>query len=751
MATPQETVYVGGTLSDGQISGAAFAFRSDADQIAELSYVQSVSLDGNEMQSDEIYVTVRVKNSPDAFPAALDSAGISRAAPVWLDRADENGARRLEKYYWKSVERVSRYNYEITAQSPFGRLNSDFPGGLYQGEITLKALLENIAGTVVPVSVDERLNFKAYGYLPYATRREAVHMLSLAYGFIILRGADCNLFFTLPTTQARELPDEIIYNGGSVSYATGKTYARIDVTEYAFLKTENDKRVTLFDNADGSSPAADRQTVKFSEAPVYGLSASDGLTLHDGECGPNCAVVSGVGRLTGKAYAKIASVFSLDGDPNAEEDAVLTIDGVPMITSLNSETVAAKYRSSANAPAVIGMDFVRGSQTPGDLFSFVDPYGTPRTAYLTAISGKISAIDRASAQFLAGYSHYWGNAYNAVFIFTSSGTWTVSPSLDGANIRVALIGGGTGGASGQHGADNGPDGRGDKISGGLHGESGGGGKVRVVEIAAHEGQTFSFVCGAGGAGGQPSDDFDTDDNGNKTYRNNPGASGTASVFALTQSGLVIEQWSSDDGAASNVGYLDILNGVRYAAQGPDNGIDGGAATTATENNDRSNPAYVEPVTTNSVIFPWDPQFWTSGGVGNGWHYHQDKDGDYPAFDNWAYGGLGGGAAVGNGGADGQDAPPWAYGDTGGRGGDGADAVAMFPDLISADNRHLFGSGGSGGHGGGEGGAGGTGHTTAIVLPSGDTADAFDGAAGTGGAGSAGQSGAPGCILLYYRA
>ena len=722
-------LHVGGALENGKIIGAQFAFaRGDYE---ELSYVQSASMDGDEVQSDELYAELRVTGNPEAWLSGW--AGVSRTVPVWFTRYGQidghdtvSVIERREKYYFKSLERVALRKFLLTAQSPIGRLTSDFAGGLYDGE-SLSVVLRAVAGDV-PHTVDSRLDsIRVYGWAPYQSRRETLHMLALAYGFAIRRNGDCDLYFTLPDTAFERIPDEMIFHGGAVDYRIGAAYAGAEVSEYTFLRTAHDKEVTLFDNTDGSG-VADGLTVVFSDAPVYGLTASGGLTVDWQNV--NAAEVSGVGVLTGKAYTVVTGMTYISAGNDADPEQVLSIRDVPLITNLNSETVARKLLSSANAPAVVEMDFLRQNQRPGDLLSFEDPYGAYRMGYLLSMSGSLTSLERVTGTFLTDYTPLWGNTYNAVQVLTGFGEWTVPDSLDGATVRVVLIGGGTGGASGQHGSDA-------TASGGAHGVPGDGGKIHVVRLTVHAGESYGYRCGAGGLGGAPSADYDTDEDDENTYRNNSGTAGGASLFG---------DYSSASGAVSTVGYSDMIHGTQYAVPGPDIGVDGGAATTGRENNDRNNPIYTDtdfptlslPLddfrnwTYNGQIY--DSESWTSGGIGVGGWYPQP--GEY-AFQEWSYGGLGGGAAVGNNGGDGADVAE--YADTGGRGGNGADALPIFPEDTRA-----YGSGGSGGHGGGEGGAGGRGNTTE------ESNTGTNGARGAGGSGSRGQDGKAGCILIYYH-
>lgn len=714
--------------------------------LLKLEYVQSVSFDGNELQSDEVYATIRAKGNVDDWLALW--SGVRKDTPVYLVRDDN--ARR-EKFYFKSLARVAKYDFELTAQSPIGKLESEFHGGLYDGqrlpEVIADVLRDETSADetsadenakIVPYSVNPALKaVLVYGWAPYQSRRDALRLLARAYGFVIRRDESGDLHFTVPDTQSYEIPPDAIFTSGSVDYSMGKTYYRVDVTQYAFLPSSDGKETTLYDNTESGMPA-NRQLIKFSAAPCYNVRA-DGLEVI--ESGVNYAVVSGVGTLYGTPYTRTESVVSVDGDPDADPNNILTIDGVTLITSLNAESVGERWRDIRNAPAIVHADLWRTSQKSGDFVEFTDPYGDERTGYITALSGSVTSIDKLSAEILTGYVPSWGADYDAVQVLDKpSGNWPVPAYLDGKTIRVVLVSGGTGGASGQRGTDNRTIGGATvEISGCGHGDAGSGGKVNVIKLSVTAGQVFHYECGTGGAGGLPSADYDATEEtkDGKTsvsyaYRKNSGTAGTASTFA--EVGSQNPAYTSDDGASMPSGYYDVINGVSYGATGPDNGVDGGKATTGRENGDRTNPAYID-----ITQYPIDQSerygYWGSGNIGAGKWLRNDD------YQRWAYGGLGGGAAVERSGGDGRDAPDY---DIGGQGGDGADATAIFPTDTHGLDPRAYGTGGSGGHGGGEGGQGGSGNTTENPDLS------IDGARGAGGSGSAGQDGKEGCILIYYR-
>lgn len=715
--------------------------------IKQLDYTLSTSMDGRDVQADVF--TAIVQDDPTNW--MLRWRGVNMSCPVFLTIGT-----RTEKYYYKSITRIGKTDFELSAQSPLGRLTDDYPGNLYSAPgglypaAPLPDVIAAIIGGVVPdYSVNPLLeSVKVYGWIPYQDRRTTLHQLALAYGFLIRRNDNHDLYFTVPDTSAYNIPDSAIFTGGSVAYRFGETYARADITAYDFRETDTES-ITLYDNAGGVP--ADNLLVRF-ESPVFSLHADDTLTVH--KAGVNYAIVSGSGQLTGKPYAKIASVVSVDGDPDADPQHVLSVSDVPVITSLNAVAVGERLLSYYNAPAVVNADIIHTSQRPGDCVEFTDPFGDPQTGYITELSGSVSSLDRASAAVVCGYAPSWGSAFDTLDVLTGSGSWTVPASLDGTKIRVVLIGGGQGGASGQHGTDS-------RAVGSGRGLPGVGGNVLDVKFTAVAGQTYQYKAGTGGWGGSDTDDISTSRPDNMTvyitrtgdrwhlnpncnggtytpttlkkalekhltpcencvkdsaayYISNPGSNGTASTFG---------DYSSDDGHPTNTGFFDVLYGTMYAAPGADNGIDGGSATTGKESGDKTNPNYND-------VQRFSVSDWISGTPGTGW---VERDGD--VYD-YAYGGLGGGAAVGNDGEPGQNGRFSAYVEGGG-GGKGADALAIFPADMS------YGSGGSGGHGGGEGGKGGS-----ATAESGYQAE--PGADGVGGRGTGGQDGADGCILIYYK-
>lgn len=685
----------------------------------------------------EVFQVPVTQTLDEFWESLLD--GVSYGTPVWYE---VNG--HSYKFFWKNYRRTGKYEFVITAQSAVGLLDNPTDGdtgGLFAGDVTLKSRIEGIIGNLG--HADTRLeSVRVYGWQPVQSKRNALQDLIFAYGVIARRDGDGDLYFTLPNAEVTDIGEGRVFLGGSVEKNDDKKYTRVDVSEHTFLKTDNDKEVTLFDNTDGSG-AAISQKVIFTQAPVYDLKA-DGLNVTESNC--NYAIVSGVGKLTGKVYAHVTGTVSLEGVQNAYAENILSVTDAALVNYLNGAFVAKRIRDYYNASVTVNMDFIRKAENPGDLIHFTDPYGKERTGYLTAVKSRATSFDRASVKVVCGYApSYFGNTYDAVIILESTEPrtpWTPPETLIGQTVRLVLIGGGNGGESGQHGTDERlVDGESVEISGCGHGAPGAGGRVYVTEMLINEGATYKYQCGLGGAGGVASDSYFPDENGRWTYGNNPGQSGGRTSFytEFYKDGSPLRGFGTDNIHALPLeyGYLDITAGTYYALPGPDNGVDGGRATTGIPNDNHDAPDY-ESAQRNSVTLPWDnSQSWLSGAVGAGAH---DRDNNPDGtIEDWAYGGLGGGAAVGADGESGGNARYTTRID-GGDGGNGANALPIFPDIT-------YGSGGSGGHGGGEGGAGGAGNHAASYD---DGGSAINGARGVGGNGSNGQNGADGCILIYYH-
>ena len=235
------------------------------------------------------------------FPRS-DLTTIPYSTTVWYFR----DTTLIGKFFVKSIDRVNKTHYDITAVSQIGILDGlRHYGGIYAGQ-TFDEVLSQIIGGYFPFTLSDSVkSIPVYGWLPVGTRRSNLHQLLFAFGVAIKKDSNGNLFFDYPDTKTvKPLPDNRIFYGGSIDYMTPAT--GVEVTEHAFLKLPDDENVTLYDNTNGSG-VADNTYVEFQGAPCYDLQVSG--TLRIIESGVNYAVLSGTGILTGKKYTHTTKII----------------------------------------------------------------------------------------------------------------------------------------------------------------------------------------------------------------------------------------------------------------------------------------------------------------------------------------------------------------------------------------------------------------------------------------------------------
>lgn len=609
------------------------------------------------------------------------------------------------KFYMSEVKRVGKYGYEITCTSAIGLLdNSKHYGGLYTGQ-PMGEVLADIVGGVVEYTLDNRFQeLPVYGWLPVATRRENLHQLLFAMGGCIRKDAAGTLQITaLSMDSPADLAKGRLYTGGEVEYPAPAT--RADITEHTYLTYENDAIATLYE---GEVAADDLLTplganlqgflVTF-DAPMHDLTIENGEIL---ESGVNYAVLKQASncKLEGKAYTHTTRVISLSADQgrwaSQNKSNVVEVTDATLVTMANSENVVQKVMAYYSSVKIIKTDLVVGRERPGDPVTFQDPFGDRTEGFVRSFDIAMSGKLKAAAELAAGYLPTdFGNYYQHFTVLTTNRTWTVPADCKG-KIRAVLIGGGVGGSSGGRGEDgtkSSLNSYGKSGDGGAGGEPGSGGRVFIVTIQTQAGASFSARIGTGGSGGTM-----TSDGGSS-----PGVEGSATTFG---------GYSSANGQSSDTGYLNQMNGAKYALAG-ERGLDGGAGQSNTED--------PETVVYQGVTY-------SPGGKGAGASSHGQQ----------GAGGLGGGAAAGSNGGGGGDASAESNGGNGfaegGAGGAGATGAA-------GDNATGYGAGGNGGHGGGGGGGGG--------MVAGKDQYTWPGAGGAGGNGGNGGRGGPGLVILYW--
>lgn len=613
---------------------------------------------------------------------------------------------RTEKHYLKSIKRTGKYQVTLTAVDAIGVIEEKplHMGGLYSGEnfstvaasIFGGSAVENddttisVEGGFTPATITpEVAAVKVYGHLPAANRRDNLHALLFAYGAIIQADANGDPLITFPAAGTpTEITDGEIYGGDSITQDAPRG---VGVSEHSYAENTAAGEVVLFDNSDGSGIAAG-QIVTFDQAPVFGLRTTGALEIL--ASGPNFATVSGTGQLLGTPYTHTAREVALYPDGYPTSDVVRVADN-GLISPFNSPMVLRRLLSYIGDARTLQADIVLGDHRPGDLVRLTNAFGQTVDAFIQTARIVPSATTKASCELLAGYdASFVGSAYDTHEILTGEGSWTVPAGVTVAFIRIS--GGGDGGASGTDGTDaqlNRQVG-----AGGKGGKGGAGGKVLAATIPLIPGEVITYVCGTGGAGGEPI----------RGGESQPGADGSGTRFG---------QWSTDSGAASPAaGVVDLLDrSVIRSAPGAD-GVDGAAGSSSSGS--------------GSVTFGGET--WQNGADGATGQYEVETGRIVKAG-----GGHGGGAAVGSDGGAGRPGTVSrrGYAETG----DGGAGVTAIPGEDGVE----LGCGGSGGHGGGGGGTSGD-------ASGASEEDTWIGRGGKAGLGSAGGYGGDGYIDLYYK-
>lgn len=617
---------------------------------------------------------------------------LAYGTPIWFYR---NGTL-MGKYYSQTVKRVGRKEYEISCISAIGLFDTqDYVGGMFNGQ-TFNAVASQIIGGTVPFSCEQDvLNTTIYGWIPYGTKRKALQQLMFATSATLTKDANGDMRFSyIYSSSPSVITDEKIYNEGSVDY--GSPASGVRVTEHSFIANATDEIVTVFDNTE-SGETANHKLIVFDNAPLHTLTAT-GLTINESNC--NYAVVSGIGKLTGKKYSHLTNVVEKNIITSAETK-IVTVGSAYLVSAINSENVANRLMSYYANRKVVKSSIVLADEQCGRKVQLTDPYDlTPDVGYITKMETASSGIEKSQCEIITNYTPQGqGNAYSGSVVLTGSGTWNIPSGK--TSIKAILIGGGQGGQSGGAGG-RGEDGSmnhsghgGDR---GLHGSSGEGGKVFVSVINVSGLASISYSCGAGGLGGVP--------NGTQPQNGSLGGNTT-----LTANGTT---YSSANGSIAPNGYQNIFTGVVYARNGIDDAVDGGKGG---QSNARTGEGY------NAESVSYNGQTYQGGSQGS-----LNYDGT-----NFAGGGGGSGAVVGYSGNNG------ANGSAGGYGGAGANGrtPAIRPHAT------VIGQGGLGSHGSSGGGGGGA---TSVESW---TYDIHYGLGGNGGVGQNGSNGGQGGIIIYY--
>lgn len=705
--------------------------------------------------------------------AAGSVLDIPYATGLWYFNDDQY----IGKFYVSDARRTGKNVYSITAVSAMGVLD----GLTYYGKLFLNQPLSDVLNDIIltdglratntpfltalseSIVLSDGLDaVKVSGWIPNCTKREALHHVLFAQGLNIFKAEnDAFLISRVSASSVGGIDPKNVYDSGSVDL-TDRVKV-IEVTEHSFIPNQNVEDVVLYDNTEA---AVDMEaTVSFDAAPIMVDTITATGTIKIKQKNENCAVVSGVGTLTGKPYSHTSHTITRTNNSVIDGETI-TVSDATLVNSLNSNAVADRLFAYYTQRKQMQLPIVLHGERCGLKYGCVSPYGDDVDAYIAAMTINASAIAKADCRMISGYVPPKGSGeFSNCVLLTGSGTFTVPEEVlnaDNPRIRFVLIGGGSGGYGGENGED-GPKGivhqKSSLAKPGSAGKNGAPGKILVVQFDATDiKMSYQFDCGSGGSAGWASSDAELQPEDGTPTR----------LLGLTE-GEVAVIYTSASGSVSDAGYIDILSGIVYGGAAPDfSGLSGGRGGGFSDEWDQ----------TGLMPLPLADYYDPHGG-----EYVVNKEislisGGKIGSIQYADGSMVGGAAHGNrwetivsgwgymyadyydGAAGGGPITP-AQKNTelieghptviddyareirlgrGGNGADGADAPSPLDISHSA-----YGQGGIGGMGGAGGGAGG------VLNPYVDFSDyyVYGGSGGYGGKGGKGSDGAPGCILVYY--
>lgn len=537
------------------------------------------------------------------------------------------------------------------------------------------------------------------GVIPQTTKRDALHQLMFASGICIKQDANGDFSFSTLLSKTTNIPDTSIFDVGDIYY--DNSVSRLNVTAYEVVDTKYDssKLETAFTNIDSNSVPSGVGIASLGDVPweIYeedsegsGTYFTNGLT----------ALYTGIITLRGLRRSILEHNHTWEIS-NPYGKRALDVSGCKLVNPSNVDVVGEKLAAYYESFTRVNNEIVYSGERCGDKFDFTNPFGEKTAGYLSHMSLTAYGFIRASCEFVANFTiPPTVTGYRESICLTGSGIFTL-PQNALFPIKIVLIGGGQGGASGYPGEDgasieaNGGSGMGGK--GGKGGKAGKGGKIYSVTLRKSSSKAISYRCGAGGKGGIAGSG------------STPGGDGGDTVFAEYSSKL---GYSLENGLTSETSL--------YARPGED-GIVGGEGGS------------VERFPVQPVIYAFKYSY-----AENSHNGVAGATSDPLSIDerNVSSGAGGGGAAYNSNGGDATSAVLKNKKITNASGGAGANAGA--PEVFFDE----YGCGGNGGHGGGGGGASGTGNSSLYTF--------IRGKGGKGGQGSDGLDGIEGCILVFYN-
>lgn len=695
--------------------------------IMSISTDEEVSVLGDELTVATMEVVVRYTSDAD------DITNLPYGTKVTLE-IDYDGSGLIwywnGTYYIETVERVSKYNYQINCISKIGLWEHQYTnGGLFNG-----TTLSNLVSTIFndsEVSVHSGVsNLTVYGWIPHCTKREAMQQILFATGTYINAtntGYSIRNFYNTGSAIAAQ----DVYMSGSVEYPS--IPSKVTVTEHGYYYLEGRTAEELFNNVDGYP--ANGLLVEFPNAPIYipSIVATDGLTISNVTV--NTCIVSGNGKITGIPYIHKEYDVVISNPSASAISREISVKDATLVSILNSEAVAQRVYDFNSQAIKSNIDFKYDNQYTGRYYNYYDAFSDLNNGCLAKVRKTFSTFIRASSEFVTGYeqtSENTGNKFTnfVVLSSTSSSTWNKPSGV--TKIRVVLIGGGSGGSSGTAGENGSAEYSGRGGRGGKAGTPGKGGKIFQTTIT-NPASSYTYKCGTGGNGGG----YCT-----STTTPNAGSDGTATTFG---------SYSSENGVRSNDGFCNILRGVVYALPGGA-GVNGGDGGDGGSNSDGLGDDSSRAGKNGQDVVGLDGTVY-SGGTGGQGSIMASRRIARKYFS--AGGGGGNGACATLAGESGSDGVvEWMYDDGDGEtfsstGGNGNWQPSTPQNRQRAQ---MYGNGGDAGHGGGGGGAAGAETSDQIwynIVNYVICMNNDEQVNGVGGYGSAGGPGGDGCIIIYY--
>lgn len=664
--------------------------------------------------------------------------------------------------YISKVTKIKPNQYKLEMTSFFGILESEtFYGGYYTGE-EFQDVIESIIQTngldptttdhsdvLAQITYDEGVaELPVYGWIKVVSKREALHQVLFSRGISMKRGSGGAITFSIVyDTDPVIIPESDTYENGNVKYLPN--VSDVEVEEHTYTDDASQEVKILFENRQATELGKTYIAVYNCDTPVLRTVQESGLTIVYQNC--NAAIVTGLGTING--YPSVHSTTMIKEQIRQTKGDTQTIRDCTMITQANSAYILDRIKNYfLSAETEVDTSIVRGDVHSGSHVSVVNSFNERVSGFVTEMKETYSGIVKAACKIITGYRPLVPEeGYNHSVVLSGSGGWIVPASVylkDEPKVKVVLVGGGTGGSSGaagEHGETGSPSGYGRSGNGGRAGTGGAGGKILTFEIE-NPPSTLYYSCGTGGSGGEKS----------TTYAvNNPGSEGTDTTLTSGQT-----TYSSGNGSRNANGVINFITGVQYGLshessktserfRGFADGQQGGSLIPWPDENWKTKFCLFD---INATIPTYEITECRISGRNGASATGILHTGDTSYITGNAYGGLGGGSAIGIEGNNGGNA--WggeSWGDytaaRGGNGGKGIDASITTPPMQKIKQTGFlpwddggYGDGGLGGYGGGAGGGGGsTINYTKFVAGSG----------ASGGYGGVGGTGGDGCIIVYY--